>query len=312
MPSSVQKTILSTSDVARLFKVTETTVKRWADEGTLRCQKTPGGHRKFEIRNVVDFAEQNHFEPAGSLEISGDGDPGCRIQTAVLGRDYPVLVAACVDRVLAPDGNGLLPFFSYLYQHCVQLWEMHDRVIRPAMDQIGERWSRGEIGISDEHRASYETLEALAKLQLQIRIKPRSGRSVVCATLGDDLHEIGLRCAAYLFESEGWESHYLGSRIPAVAVGAAVDQWKPDCVCISSTHGSPAGLRDELRTIADAAGRAGAALLAGGRNAGSLTEVNGIDLTPVSSSHDLLCIIQELDRTAPPCPGGAGGTMGGS
>jgi excisionase family DNA binding protein len=52
----MQRTILSTADVARLFNVTETTVKRWADEGVLRCQKTPGGHRRFVIKYVVEFA----------------------------------------------------------------------------------------------------------------------------------------------------------------------------------------------------------------------------------------------------------------
>jgi excisionase family DNA binding protein len=303
MTSSVQKTILSTSDVARLFNVTETTVKRWADEGTLKCQKTPGGHRKFEIRNVIDFAEQNHFEPVGALEISGDDDLSSKIRVAVLGREFPVLVAAYVRKALAPQGSGLFPFLSYLYQHRIQIWEIHDRVIRPAMFEMGDRWSRREIGINHEHRASYETLEALAMLQLQIRIKPPSGHSVVCATLGDELHEIGLRCVAYLFDSEGWDSHYLGSRIPADAVSAAVAQLKPDVVCLSSTHGAVEDLRQDLGVIMDAARSAGSALLAGGGLASSLLPESGIVDTSHNSSQDLLCYIQEFARANAGCIG---------
>jgi len=270
----------------------------------LKCHKTPGGHRKFEIRNVVEFAEANHFEPAGALEIAGSDGLDSKIQVAVLSRDYPLLVESYVRRALTTDGNGLFPFLSYLYQHCMQIWELHDRVIRPAMEEIGGRWSRGEIGVAEEHRASYETLEALAKLQLQIRIKPPSGRSVVCATIGDELHEIGLRCAAYLFESEGWGVHYLGSRIPADAVCAAIERWQPDIVCLSSTVSGGGDHAGDLVNIAAAAERTGAVFLAGGRHAGSLTQKDGSPDASRNSSQELLCFIQGVARTGSPCSGG--------
>ena len=297
MTNLVQKAILSTSDVARLFSVTETTVKRWADEGTLKCQKTPGGHRKFEIRNVVEFAEENHFDPVGALEIPGGDDTGSKIQMAVLGREFPVLVAAYLRKALLMEEGGLLSFLSYLYQHRIQIWEMHDLVIRPAMCEIGDRWSRGEIGVDQEHRASYETLEALAMLQLQIRIKPPSGHSVICATLGEEHHEIGLRCVHYLFESEGWESRYLGSRIPADAINAAIVQWKPAIICLSTTSGDSGELQAELRRIVDAARSVDAVLLAGGSLAGSLKPEEGVIETVHNSSKGLLCYIQNFERT---------------
>jgi excisionase family DNA binding protein len=306
MTSLVQKAILSTSDVARLFNVTETTVKRWADEGTLRCQKTPGGHRKFEIRNLVDFAEQNHFDPVGVLEISGDEEMGSKTQVAVLGRDFPVLVDAYVRKALLPGERGLFPFLSYLYQNRIQLWEIHDRVIRPAMCEIGDRWSRGEIGIEEEHGASYETLESLAMLQLQIRIKPPSGHSVVCATLGEELHEIGLRCAHYLLESEGWNSRYLGSRIPSDAINAAVVHWKPDVVCLSTTYIAPQDIQRDLSMVADAARSVGAVVLLGGGRAGSLNPGKGIVETAYNSSKELLCYMQAFDRTGTDGNGRAG------
>ena len=80
----------------------------------------------------------------------------------------------------------------------------------------------GEIGVNHEHRASYETLEALAKLQSRISIRPPGGRTVLLAALGEEQHEIGLRCASYLFESEGWRTHYLGARTPVQAVVATL------------------------------------------------------------------------------------------
>ena len=292
MTSFAKKSILSTADVARLFNVTETTVKRWADEGTLRCQKTPGGHRKFEIRNVVDFAEVNHFEPVGTLAIPEEDRLAQRIQVATLGRDFSELVAAYVEKALAPDRGGLFPFLSYLYQHRVQLWEMYDLVIRPGMAEIGERFVRGEIGVNHEHRASYETLDALAKLQAQIHIKPPAGRSVVCACVGEDLHEIGLRCASYIFESEGWMVIYLGARIPAEAIRAAITEMKPDLACLSVTH--PAEWRQNI--LAEITRGTKCRVIMGGRVAASLSFPPGSVDAVHDSAKGLLDYITVFDR----------------
>jgi MerR family transcriptional regulator, light-induced transcriptional regulator len=264
-PKTMHKTVISTVDVARLFNVTETTVKRWADEGNLRCQKTPGGHRKFQIRNVIEFAERNNFEPIGVLTLPGNEGHDAPVRVAILNRDFPSLVGIFVEKALTPDRSDLYIFFSYLYEHRIALWEIYDLILRPGMSEIGDRWTRGEIGVSQEHRASYETLDALAKLQNEILIKPPSGESVVFACLGEELHEIGLRCAANIFESEGWQTHYLGARTPSDAVIVAASELRPTVVALSVTHGHDADtLLQDLRRIADALAPAGMRLIVGG------------------------------------------------
>jgi methanogenic corrinoid protein MtbC1 len=232
----MQKTLLSTADVARLFDVTETTVKRWSDEGVLRCQKTPGGHRRFEIRRVIEFAEKNNLEPVGALDLPDHDGLAPQIQTAVLARDFPRLAHAFVEKALSPDPCDLFHYFSYLYEHRIQVWEIYDEIIRPGMGEIGSRWERGEIGINHEHRASYETLDAMAKLQAQIMVKPPNGQAALLGCVGDELHEIGLRAISYLLQSEGWVTHYLGARVPVEAIAHAIQDLKPSLICLSVTQ----------------------------------------------------------------------------
>ncbi len=232
----MQKTILSTADVARLFDVTETTVKRWADEGVLRCQKTPGGHRRFAIRCIVEFAEKNNLEPIGALDLSDHDGLALRIQAAVLERAFAQLVHAFVEKALSPDRCDLFHYLSYLYEHRFQVWEIFDEVVRPGMCEIGSRWQRGDIGINHEHRASYEILDAMAKLQSQIMVKPPNGKAALLACVGEEPHEIGLRCISYLLESEGWSTHYLGARMPVKAIVGAVQDLKPSLICLSVTQ----------------------------------------------------------------------------
>jgi excisionase family DNA binding protein len=245
----VNKTILSTADVARLFNVTETTVKRWANDGTLKCMKTPGGHRKFEMKHVVDFSQTLNFEPSGTLRLKEEDALAQNIQLAILSRDFSALKNAFLSKALSPDRRDLFIFFSYLYQHRIELWEMYDLIVAPAMRDIGERWIRGELTIDQEHRASYETLDALAKLQTQIHVKPERGLSVVCACPGEEQHEIGLRCASYLFESQGWKVYYLGARTPNESIISATKDIRPTSVCLSLTHVNSQSELDALHDL---------------------------------------------------------------
>lgn len=290
--SNVQKTVLSTADVARLFKVTETTVKRWADEGNLKCQKTPGGHRKYEMRYVVEFARDNKFDPLGVLALLDDANFSNAVQVAVLTRDFQALVAAFVERALSPDKTDLHALLSYLYEHKIHLWEIYDHVLRPGMADIGERWARGEIGINHEHRASHETLEALSKLQAQILIKPLAGKTVLCACVGDEKHEIGLRCVANIFDSEGWRVHYLGAETPHDAIVASIRELRPSVVCLSITRPGPA-LDAALQAIVDAARDAGACVIAGGSAASRAGQSRELLDGIMHSSREVLDFIGE-------------------
>lgn len=299
--TGIRKTILSTADVARLFNVTETTVKRWADDGVLGCQRTPGGHRKFDIRHVVDFAEKNNLDPSGVLAWTGDPQADRSLQVAVLSRDYGVIVDEFVRRALSTDKADLFLLLSYLYEHKMALWEIYDSVIRSGMREIGERWVRGEIGINHEHRASYETLEALAKLQAHVVIKPATGRSVICTCLGDELHEIGLRCTAYQFEAEGWRVHYLGARIPAAAVVDAIRELQPDIVCLSIKVPENVGdLAESMQRISGAARGVGGRLIAGGSGASEdFLRSRTVDAI-LDSTRALQDYIMSVEPTLPP------------
>jgi MerR family transcriptional regulator, light-induced transcriptional regulator len=303
----MQKTILSTVDVARLFDVTETTVKRWADDGTLRCHKTPGGHRKFPMRNVVEFAERNKFEPVGVLALSMRDGLGASIQVAILDRDFPSLVNAFVEKALSPDRTDLYLFFSFLYEHRIALWEIYDKVLYPGMRELGERWQRGEIGINQEHRASYETLDALARLQSEIFVKPDNGKSVVFACPGEELHEIGLRSAAYMFEAEGWTTHYVGARTPAVAVISAIQDLRPSLLALSLTYpADPGRALEDLRLLSATVHSMGVPVVVGGTGLPpGVHDISSVDAVLGSAREILDYLASRMPAAAPSARSGA-------
>jgi len=53
---------LTTDDVSKMLHVGKSTIKRWTDEGKLKCFRTPGGHRKFKATNIEEFIQTYHFD----------------------------------------------------------------------------------------------------------------------------------------------------------------------------------------------------------------------------------------------------------
>ena len=67
-------------ELARLLHVDESTVKRWADRGLIRCYRTPGGHRKFTSQQIRDFIRQYRYEAISTDGTGVDGLFGSEVR----------------------------------------------------------------------------------------------------------------------------------------------------------------------------------------------------------------------------------------
>jgi excisionase family DNA binding protein len=52
----------SSKDLARIFSVNESTIKRWADSGKLSCFRTVGNHRRFPLDMVMEFVSRYNLQ----------------------------------------------------------------------------------------------------------------------------------------------------------------------------------------------------------------------------------------------------------
>src|SRR5690348_3621717 len=63
MKKSKRKTHLTPNEVAELLMVNPVTVRQWAARGLLRSLTTPGGHRRFLLSDVEEFARSRGTAP---------------------------------------------------------------------------------------------------------------------------------------------------------------------------------------------------------------------------------------------------------
>jgi len=256
---------LSTLQVANLIKVTETTVKRWADEGEIRCHKTLGGHRKFVMKDIIRFAEEHAYPLAGAIAAPLSKRQAEILEFAVETRNYSKIAALFYEEALQGDRSGVYELLSYLCGHHISLATLGDEVIKAAMIKIGEEWQSGKLEINREHLASNAVIEALILLGPELHRKPSNGLSAVCACAEGDHHQIGLLILARALEAEGWRMRYLGANTPFATLRSFVKSARPDLICVSSTViEKKKQLLEGLQSIGAAAHSYGATHLVGG------------------------------------------------
>jgi methanogenic corrinoid protein MtbC1 len=225
----------STTELAKMWDVSESTIKRWADRGPLKCRKTVGGHRKFELKDILEFQSHCALSTKAAMatcELAGKDD---ELEELLAQSNF----AALSDRYKTALLDGNQSYASSLLRRAylggVSLARIGDEIIRTAMQEIGEMWRAGKIGVLDEHMATFSTAQALAELRSITKKKHESGRLALVGCAEGELHHLASVLICYLLELEGLKVVHLGPHTPLFSFAEAVNRFKPSLLCISIT-----------------------------------------------------------------------------
>jgi MerR family transcriptional regulator, light-induced transcriptional regulator len=116
----------------------------------------------------------------------------------------------------------------------VSLADIYQHVFTPALYEVGRLWQMRKINEAEEHHCSQLTQTMLAILSQEFQ-SVRTGRSVVGFSVGNEMHEIGIRLVTDCFSNNGWDSVCLGSNVPTRNIDGILRTWAPDVVAISAT-----------------------------------------------------------------------------
>lgn len=118
-------------------------------------------------------------------------------------------------------GVAVCDLYLQVFQHCQ--WE------------VGRLWQLKRITVAQEHYCTAATQLAMSQLYSYLFALPKKGRKLAAASVGGELHEVGLRVVTDLFEADGWDTLYLGGNLPPSGVVQAVEQHRPDLLLVSAT-----------------------------------------------------------------------------
>lgn len=229
------KQSFSTKELAEMWDVSESTVKRWADAGALRCRKTVGGHRKFELNDIIEFQSRCGLAKLPAGAINGRNESPCEFKHLLEMADYPALAERFRQAALAGHFDFVTHLFNKSQEHGMSLAAIAEELIRPAMREVGELWRTGKISVLDEHLALLATVEALAALHAKAEKKSESPRLAIVGCAEGELHQLAAMLVRDLLASEAWTVIYFSSPTPLFSFAEAVDRFRPQLVCISIT-----------------------------------------------------------------------------
>ena len=112
--------------------------------------------------------------------------------------------------------------------------DVFQHVLGPAQVELGVLWQRDEIHIAEEHMVSRTTEQVIAILATRAARAPRNGRRVLVTSASGDLHDLGPRMIATVFELAGFETIFLGASTPAEDVAKAVEDLDVHLIALSA------------------------------------------------------------------------------
>ena len=254
--------LLTSAAAARLLGVGVTAVKRWADAGALPCVKTAGGHRRFRHNDVERFGRPG----------AGTGDRWQPWLHALIGGGDIHGVLALVFAARAERDS-----WCDLASHVGEL-----------VTEIGERWSRGELTVADEHLATATLQRALALAAETVAIAHDAPRCLA-ATAEGDAHTVGLSLMELCLREHGWRSHWLGAHTRAIDVREHVGS-DINMVALSASGWARdrRALTAQVRIVGGACQRAAVPLVLGGAGRWPDPPPFGRRLASWRQFHDLL------------------------
>jgi len=221
---------LTTKEVARLCRVSDATVKRWEDAGLLKSERTSGKHRRFRAEEVARFQREQGL---GQKTCHGDQSV---LSSVVRRKNLAGSNTTLFDLLLSGCEEETANFMIGAHLQGVELTEIFDDLLSPAMRRIGELWYRGELSVAQEHLATRAAHYGVHKLRAALPLPEMKGKTAFCAAFESDLHELPAYLAQVTIENEGWEVMNFGANTPFFSLNEELLQYQPQAVCLSATY----------------------------------------------------------------------------
>ena len=138
-----------------------------------------------------------------------------------------------LTHLLKGDRRACIDIVQRLLNNGIALETLYVDLFQKSLYRVGKLWELNEISVAREHLATTltESLMDMAYPHLpQIAV---SAQKVVVACTANELHQVGGRMAADMFQFHGWDAHYIGADNPLGHLLTFVDEEQPDLVGLS-------------------------------------------------------------------------------
>ncbi len=227
------KRTFSTREVAQIWNVSESTIKRWADSGELCCLRTPGGHRRFHLEDISGFQKIRGFEATGFLTTEKWEEP--EIEESLNRKRFDKVQQLMLYLASQNQGKRVKDLLERLYMRGIGIVDLYDDVLLPVIANSEKALGDGELTLAHGRLVKNNLDEAMALLFPQLIRRKHSGKTGLCAS-GDHSSKIPVNAISRILETEGWDCLNLGGNVPFEAMAEMVEHEPVNLVCVVGSN----------------------------------------------------------------------------
>ena len=228
--------LFTTIEVAQMLYVDKSTVKRWTDEGKLKCFRTPGGHRKFRAEDLYSFVTRFNYGVTPMNLFPQFASDEAVIRQIITKKEYNVLASVCFSAAIKGKKDDVVKLFTEVHRYGLSLVVMFDELLRPTLKRIHDLSISGKLS-APEYKLAINTLSTATLLMSDVIVKAAAnGRKVICASVENEFDDVMLKALTVLLESDGYEVLNLGAGVEAGNVLQLAKIQKPKLVCLLASY----------------------------------------------------------------------------
>jgi MerR family transcriptional regulator, light-induced transcriptional regulator len=236
--------VLRIGELSKRVGVSPELLRAWERRyGLLHPARSAGGLRLYSPADVerVALMQQHLADGMAAAEAAAlavrDVDAEEAARTALRPEAIRDELAEALDAFDEPRAQAILDRLLAL----ATVETLLSEVIMPYLQELGERWKRGEASVAQEHFASGVLRGRLLGLARGWGLG--LGPAAVLACLPGEQHDLGLIAFGLALRSRGWRIVYLGQDSPIDTVADVSRRMEPNLVVLNAVS------RDRVRPI---------------------------------------------------------------
>ncbi len=140
-----------------------------------------------------------------------------------------------------------------VYRHMDQklpVKSLYEDLFRRSLYRVGEMWEHNRISVATEHMATAITEGLMNEIFPKIISPKRTGKKIIIASVEGEMHQVGGKMVADIFEMHGWDSFYVGANTPVLELMRLMDEISPHMLGLSlNVYYNLGSLKEMLRKI---------------------------------------------------------------
>ena len=218
-------------EAADVLGVHYQTAYGWVRSGQLPARKVRRGYEVSDA-DVQAFAAERQLgrEPVTQIKV----------------RDWPSQADKVYRAIVAGQDTQARRTLDRLVGH-VEMIDLCDRVIGPALRRVGDEWAAGRVSIAQEHRATAICERLIAAHSSQPAGRPRG--TAVVATPQDERHGMPALMAAASLQENHWHVHHLAADLPPEEISRLAAQVGANLVVLSTASASGAAQAERAARV---------------------------------------------------------------